>query len=74
MNPLYGFVGTKFVSVRKHLIFDTKCIKYFRPSCLGSPSHLFQITFYPVRLQLKCDGTTVTHGRGSVGETDEWRG
>ena len=24
------------------------------------------------RLQLKCDGTRLTHGRGSEGETDEW--
>jgi len=26
------------------------------------------------RLRLKCDGTLVTHGRGSEGKTGEWSG
>jgi len=32
-----------------------------------------QFIYFAIRLQLKCDGT-VTHGRGSQGETREWSG
>ena len=45
---LNGFVDMTFVPASRHLSFQIRCFKYVRPSCLGSPCNLFQITVYSV--------------------------